>query len=200
MITFALTGGIGSGKSSVARLFAGWGVPVVDADRVARVVVDRGTRALAEIAAQFGPHVLTEHGELDRAALGRLVFSDPDALARLNAIVHPEIRRWVDAELSRLAQAGQNLACYEIPLLFETQQQHRYRPVVVVVADDATRIERIMSRDGLDHQAAVARLHAQLPLAEKARLADIVIANDGGFTELEHAAASALARVRAWQR
>src|SRR6187399_1923064 len=136
MITFALTGGIGSGKSSVARLFASWGVPRIDADQLARTAVLPGTSALARIVERFGPQLLTAQGELDRAQLGRIVFSDPVALAELNAIVHPAVQMLATSEMERLARLGTAWACYDVPLLFETGQEHKYRPTVVVTADD----------------------------------------------------------------
>jgi len=199
MITFALTGGIGSGKSSVARLFASWGVPRIDADQLARTAVLPGTSALARIVERFGPQLLTAQGELDRAQLGRIVFSDPVALAELNAIVHPAVQMLATSEMERLARLGTAWACYDVPLLFETGQEHKYRPTVVVTADDEVRTVRIMTRDGLDRAAAEARIAAQMPLSDKAKRADIVIVNNGSWAELEQAAELGLRQVKAFR-
>ena len=195
MITFGLTGGIASGKSTVARLFSEFGVPVIDADQMARRAVAVGSEALSAIAARFGSDVLDAQGQLDRAALGRLVFGHPARLAELNAIVHPEVARLVDRERTHLAALGHELACYDIPLLFETNQQHRYRPVVVVTAADEMRIARMMLRDGLDRAAAEARLASQMPLSEKVRGADVVIENNDDLAHLRIEARRALDEV-----
>lgn len=196
MITFALTGGIASGKSTVARLFAEWGVPVIDADRIARLVVMPQTPALSAIVARFGNEILTEDGSLNRQALGHIVFSDPQQLAALNAIVHPAVQHEVLLQRVKLQQQGVTLACYDVPLLFETGQTQHYRPIVVVTAHEELRIERMVARDGLDPEAARARLFAQIPLEQKVEQADIVIENNGTLTELHAAARDALERVR----
>lgn len=196
MITFALTGGIASGKSTVARLFAECGVPVIDADRIARLVVMPQTPAFSEIVARFGNGVLAEDGSLNRQALGHVVFSDPQQLAALNAIVHPAVQHEVLLQREKLQQQGVTLACYDVPLLFETGQTQHYRPVVVVTAHEELRIERMVARDGLDPEAARARLLAQIPLEQKVAHADIVIENNGTLTELHAAARDALERVR----
>ncbi len=198
MITFALTGGIGSGKTSVARIFSALGVAVIDADQLARAAVAPGTLALARIVELFGPQVLTATGELDRSKLGKIVFGDAAALGKLNALVHPVVQMLVTSEIERLSAEEAALACYDVPLLFETGQELKYRPVVVVVADDELRLERIMTRDGLARAAAQARLKSQMPLSDKARRADIVIANNGTWAELEREAELALNQVKAW--
>ncbi len=196
MITFGLTGGIASGKSTVARLFAQSGIPVVDADRVARRVVEPGSVALNAIVSEFGPEVLGRDGALDRSALGRIVFSDEKKRQRLNGIVHPEVKKLVVADLARLSIQGHELACYDVPLLFETNQDRLYRPVVVVTASDETRITRMVERDGLSREEAAARLASQMPLAEKVLRADVVIENEGDLESLHVAAQEALVRVR----
>lgn len=196
MITFALTGGIASGKSTVARLFAEWGVPVIDADRIARLVVMPQTPAFSAIVARFGNGILAEDGSLNRKALGHIVFSDPQKLAALNAIVHPAVQHEVLLQREKLRQQGVRLACYDVPLLFETGQTQQYRPIVVVTAHEELRVERMVARDGLDLEAARARLLTQMPLEQKVTQADIVIENNGTSTELVAAARDALQRVR----
>lgn len=175
--TFALTGGIGSGKSTVGARFAARGVPVVDADALARVVVAAGAPALADIVQAFGPEVLQKDGELDRKALARRVFSDQEARARLEAITHPRIRALALSQFAELSERGTALACYEVPLLFEAGLDREYGPVVVVTAPVSDQIARTMRRDELPRPHVEARLRAQLPLEQKARRADYVIDN-----------------------
>jgi dephospho-CoA kinase len=194
---FALTGGIGSGKSSVAEIFRDEGIPVIDADIVAREAVAPGSRGLREVAATFGPQVLTQKGELDRVRLGQLVFRIEDARRSLEAIIHPIVRGLVDQRIRALTAQGHDLICYEIPLLFETNQQEKYRPVVVVVTDVKTQLERVMKRDHLSQIDAQARIDAQISLDRKRELADICILNDSSRHELGRRALDALERVRA---
>lgn len=179
MRVFALTGGIGSGKSTVAAYWRSLGLPVVDADQLARRAVAPGQPALAEIARSFGYEVLNPDGTLNRSALAACVFGDADARARLNQLVHPEVRRLAQAAFVDLEQRGEPLACYEVPLLFETGQADAYRPVVLVSVSEATQIARTVARDGGDASAARARIESQLPLATKAQQADHVIDNEG---------------------
>ncbi len=189
-LVFALTGGIGSGKSTVARLWRDAGLALVDADSLAREVVAAGSAGLERVAHAFGPTVLTQNGELDRTALGQLVFRDSDARTKLEGLLHPLIRSAAEARFAALEQAGERLICYEIPLLFETGQAERFRPVIVVDASDALRVERVSQRDGLTAESALQRIAAQWPLAEKVKRADAVIDNGGS---LEHTAAQAAA-------
>ncbi len=178
-----LTGGIGSGKSTVARFFAEAGVPVVDADQVARDVVEPGTEGLAEVVSAFGPEVLDATGRLDRAALGRIVFSDADARARLEAILHPRIAQASMARFTELSSEGHPYVIYEAALLVENGTYRMMNALVVVTASEATQIERVRARDGLDEAEARARIAAQLPLAEKVRVADYVIENEGSLEQ-----------------
>jgi dephospho-CoA kinase len=179
---FGLTGGIGSGKSTVARRFAERGLPVIDADRLAREVVEPGTAGLREVEAAF-PGVSNDRGELDRQRLGSLVFADPEQRKRLNAILHPRIRELFQQRVRELEQRGEPLACYEVPLLFEVGLAEALRPVVVVAAPEIVQIARIVARDGIDAAAAAARIAAQLPLADKVKGADHVIDTSGTLTE-----------------
>ncbi len=179
MHVFALTGGIGSGKSTVAAHFRSLGLPVVDADRLARDVVEPGTEGLAEVVAAFGAEVVGADGRLDRARLASLVFSDVEARLRLESILHPRVRDAARGAFARLAESGARLACYEVPLLFETGQEEHYRPVVLVSAAPETQVERAVARDK-SHEAAIrARIAAQHPPEDKLRRADYVIHNDG---------------------
>ncbi len=177
-----LTGGIASGKSLVARFLREMGAHVIDADAVAREVVAPGTEALREIVRAFGASVVTEGGVLDRKALGALVFADPGARARLNAITHPRIRARIEEEIktARAARPGA-LIVVEAPLLLDVAQPEPFAPdgVVVVFADEATQIARLMARDGIPLEAAQQRLRAQRPLREKIPLATWVVDNSG---------------------
>ncbi|MBN1606419.1 MAG: dephospho-CoA kinase [Polyangiaceae bacterium] len=183
MHLFGLTGSIGSGKSVVAARFSTHGVPVVDADVLARQAVAPGSPALARIARMFGSCMIGTDGQLLRGRLAALVFADPDARARLEKIVHPAVRALAAQRLSDLEAAGEALVCYEVPLLFEVGLDATLRPVVVVRAAERTCIERVCRRDGVGAEEARARLKAQLPLAQKASRADFVIDNDGLLAE-----------------
>jgi len=180
---FGLTGGIGSGKSSVAERFAARGLPVVDADGLAREVVEPGTEGLAEIRARFGGEVVSSDGRLDRAALAARVFADPEARAALEAITHPRIAALAKQRLAELGARGEPLAAYMAPLFYERGLEAHYSPVVVVTTSEAQQIERAARRDGVSAQDVEARIRAQLPLAEKAARADYRIDNSGTLAE-----------------
>ncbi|HEX3775495.1 MAG TPA: dephospho-CoA kinase [Polyangiaceae bacterium] len=182
---FGLTGGIGSGKSTVARRLRERGLPVVNADELARVAVLPGSDALRQLIAHFGPKILDAEGGLDRAKLGRIVFADPEARRVLDAITHPVVRALARNHFAELAERGEPLACYEVPLLYEVGLEGTYRPVIVVNASDELRRARLTARDGLGIEQIEARIAAQLPLAEKVRRADYVIENDATVAELE---------------
>lgn len=179
MRVFALTGGIGSGKSTVATYWRSLGLPVIDADELARQAVAPSGPVLAHIVASFGREVLHADGSLNRAALAARVFQDPSARTQLNQLVHPEVRRLAHDRFAALDNAGAPLACYEVPLLFETGQAEAYRPVVLVSVSEATQLARTLARDGGDPAAARARIESQLPLASKAQQADYIIDNEG---------------------
>lgn len=187
MHVFGLTGGIGSGKSSVAALWRRRGLPVLDADELARAVVAPGSEALAELAQEFGADVLCA-GQLDRKELARRVFGHPERLRRLEAITHPRIMALRAARLAELAAAGEPLVCSEIPLLFEKGLEAQLRPVVVVSVPPHVQLERALRRDGATAAELEARIAAQLPLADKVARADYVIDNQGPPEALASAA------------
>ncbi len=191
-----LTGGIGTGKSTFAAALRELGAPVVDADRLAREAVRRGSPALARIAGEFGPEALGPDGELDRKRMADLVFADAAARARLEAIVHPEVRRLLSEETARLAAAGHDLAFYEVPLLYERGLEREVDCVVVVWAPVEAQRARLLGRDGLSPDQVEGRLAAQMPVDEKARRADVVVANDGDVARLRARAASLLRDLR----
>jgi dephospho-CoA kinase len=194
---FGLTGGIGSGKSTVAELLRGHGVPIVDADELAREAVAPGSAGLARVVEAFGPEVLAADGQLDRKALAGRVFQDPDARKRLNAITHPIVRRLSQERFAELEQQGHTLAGYDVPLLFEVGLDAVLTPVVVVAASEATQLARIAQRGGISAEDAAARIGAQLPLAEKKRRADYVLDNDGSLDELAAQVSALVAKLRA---
>ena len=194
---FGLTGGIGSGKSSVAALLRERGVPVVDADELAREAVAKGSQGLAEVVAAFGRQMLGPDGNLDRQQLGALVFSDAEARKRLNSITHPRVRLLSQQRFMELERQGIALAAYDVPLLFEVGLDAVLRPVVVVAASEAEQLERIQARDGLSAEAARARIRAQLPLAEKQQRADYVVDNDGPLSALPAKVDGLLSQLRA---
>jgi dephospho-CoA kinase len=178
MRVVGLTGGIGSGKSTVAALFKQQGAGIVDADQLAREVVEAGQPALEEIVETFGRDVLQPDGRLDRARLAATVFNDPAARARLEAITHPRIRqRMLEEVEDRRARSG--LLLLDIPLLYERPRLEAVEVVVVVWVDAATQLKRLLARGGLDEEAARARIEAQMPLDQKKALADHVIDNRG---------------------
>jgi dephospho-CoA kinase len=182
-----LTGGIGAGKSTVARLLSGHGAIVLDADLAARAVVEPGTEGLAEVVRAFGPEVLRADGSLDRAALASVVFADEERRTRLNAIVHPRVRAWM-AERAAAAPEG-SVVVQDIPLLVEGGLAPLFDLVVVVDADDDTRITRLVRDRGMAEQEARARIAAQAPREQRNAAADRLIDNSAGPEDLEKAVA-----------
>jgi dephospho-CoA kinase len=183
MLLVGLTGGIGSGKSTVARLLAARGAVILDADVFAREALARGTVGFDEAVSLFGPEVVEPSGDLDRAAIAARVFSDDVLRAELEAIVHPEVRRRI-AEGVAAEAGGHRVVVVDSPLLIETGTREAFAVVVVVTASESTRIARLIAR-GMDEADARARLAAQMPMEDKAAAADVVLGNDGTETELE---------------
>ena len=178
MIRAALTGGIATGKSYCLGRFASLGVPVIDADQLARDAVAPGTPGLRAVTERFGTHLIKPDGMLDRAALGGLVFSDRGARAALEAIIHPEVRQRIREWFAQLPH-DTRLAIADIPLLFETGQEHDFDRVIVSVCEPLEQVRRVMARDGLSEDEARKRLAAQWPIDEKAARAHYVIRTDG---------------------
>ncbi|MFE6762718.1 dephospho-CoA kinase [Streptomyces sp. NPDC057689] len=182
MLKVGLTGGIGAGKSEVSRLFVGHGAVLVDADRIAREVVEPGTPGLAAVVEEFGPGILTPEGTLDRPALGAIVFADPDRLAALNAIVHPLVRDR-SAELEKAA-GPDSVVVHDVPLLTENGLAPLYDLVVVVDAAPETQLDRLVRLRGMTEADARARMAAQATREQRRAVADLVIDNDGPVEEL----------------
>jgi dephospho-CoA kinase len=178
MRVLGLTGGIGSGKSMVAQMFATLGAVVIDADQLAREAVEPGQPALQEIAATFGPDVLLPDGRLDRSKLAGIIFADPAERAKLDAITHPPIRTRMD-ELIKAQRSGPGVLIVDIPLLYENKRTSSVEKVIVVWVDPQTQLQRIRQRDTLSAAAARQRIAAQMPLDAKRARADHVIDNSG---------------------
>jgi len=192
-LRIGLTGGIASGKSTVARLFAARGVPVIDTDQIARDVVEPGQPALAAVVVAFGADILAADGHLDRPALRRMVFADPEARRRLETILHPAIR----TELAqRSAAAGGPYQVWVIPLLVEGGRLDRVDRVLVVDCAEETQVARLMARDGETADSARAILAAQVDRARRLAAADDIILNDGNEAALEPQVAALDARYR----
>ncbi len=197
MLSVAVTGNIASGKSSLLRVWARAGVPVISADDLARAVVEPGTAGLREVVRVFGDEVLEPDGQLDRGRLRDLVFRDDDARRRLESILHPRIRDLREAWLREQGRRGVELVAAEIPLLFETGYAPRVDVTIVVDAPPAVRLERLVRLRGLDAEEAARIMSTQANAGDTRALADHVIPNDGTPAEFEQRALELLARLRA---
>ena len=198
MLRVGLTGGIGSGKSEVARRLADLGAVVIDADKGAREVVEPGTPGLARIAEAFGPGVLLADGSLDRAGLAAIVFQDPSALATLNSITHPLIREWVserEADALRVAGPGAVIV-HDVPLLAEGLRTAEFDVVVVVDVPPELQLERLTSRRGMSADQAAARMAAQATRQQRLAIAGIVIDNSGPLEALDKRVAEVWGQLR----
>ena len=186
MEVYGLTGGIGSGKSTVAEMLEDYGIPVVSADELSRMVVAPGSRGLADVVEAFGSEVLDDRGELDRKKMGQIVFTTPERRRQLEAILHPRIRERYEQVLDAIEKAGHQVMVYEVPLLFEKKldQQDEMKAVILVTATTDTRMARVKSRDTLTTDEVLARMRAQMPEAEKRARADYIVHNDGDLDDL----------------
>ncbi|WP_405502373.1 dephospho-CoA kinase [Streptomyces niveus] len=183
MLKVGLTGGIGAGKSEVSRLLVSYGAVLVDADKIAREVVEPGTPGLDAVVDAFGPGVLTADGRLDRPKLGALVFADDDKRATLNAIVHPLVRaRSVELES---AAGEEDIVVHDVPLLVESELTGLYDMVVVVDASPGTQLDRLVRLRGMAESEARSRMAAQATRERRTAAADVVIDNDGPLEKLE---------------
>ena len=192
MHVFGITGGIASGKSTVSARFRARGLPVIDADQLARDAVAKGSPGLAAVVEAFGPGVLAPDGSLDRKALAAIVFADEAKRRVLNGLVHPRVAMLGALATQELAAKGEPLAAYEAALLVENGLAEAFRPLVVVAASEATQLARTKHRDGATDDEALARIRAQMPLATKIAAADVVLDNDGTEAELLRRADEAL--------
>lgn len=179
MIILGLTGGIASGKSTVSQMLAGLGADIIDADHIAREVVEPGQKAWVQIVECFGEDILRTDGTIDRKKLGACVFADPQKREKLEAITHPEIRIRIREKLDKLRRAGRGVAVLDIPLLIEVGWTDMVQRLWLVYTDRAIQMERVMRRDKLTTAEARQRLAAQMPLADKKKYADVIIDNSG---------------------
>ena len=180
-----LTGGIASGKSTVAKILQSLGAAIVNADDLAREVVEPGHEAWKEIVASFGADILQSDQTLDRQKLRTLIFNQPEARKRLESIIHPRVRALAEERIRDYAAAGYPVAIYEVPLLFEGNLQEWLRPVILVACDVETQTARLQKRDHLTAADAEKHIAAQMSLKDKRRLADYVIENNGSLEDLE---------------
>lgn len=194
MRVIGLTGGIASGKSTVSRILRDLGAPVIDADAIVHELQGPGTPVTAAIAREFGPALLRPDGTLDRAALGQVIFADPERRRRLEAIVHPAVRQRMDEELERCRREGRPAAVLDVPLLIEGELYRTVDEVWLVYVDRETERSRLMNRNGYTAEEADRRIAAQMDLDAKRSYAHVILDNRGGLSELE-------SQVRvAWER
>lgn len=195
VVRVGLTGGVASGKSTVSKILEELGAVIIDADVLAREVVARGTPGLDKVVAEFGPELLTPGGELDRAAMGRLVFADEDARRRLEAIVHPLVyERIVEME----AAAGpDDVVVHDIPLLAESGRADTFDAVIVVDADPELQVERMMTERGWTREEAEARMLAQASREDRLAIATHVIDNSGSLDDLRRRVEEVFAELEA---
>lgn len=189
-LILGLTGGIATGKSTVAAVFAELGAVIVSADQLAREAVAPGSPTLQALVSAFGPEILDAAGGLDRTVLARVVFADPAARQQLNALIHPAIGRLAEARLQALRDRKVPLVIYEAPLLFEAGAERRVDRILTVIVDAETQRARLADRDRLPGEEIEARISAQWPQAEKVARADYVIDNSGTSAETRQQAAA----------
>lgn len=199
MLVIGLTGGIGSGKSTVCALLAERGAVVIDTDLIAREVVEPGQPAHGAVLERFGPGVVDATGRIDRPALAEMVFADPSALADLNAIVHPAVRAAVGTRLEEEA-ATDHVVVVDVPLLVESASPYPLDAVLVVDCPEELAVARLVARRGMEEADARRRVAAQASRSERVARADFVILNDGSLTDLESKVAQAWSWIRSLPR
>lgn len=180
-----LTGSIATGKSTVANRFKEHGIPVVDADLIARQVVEPGSETLQKIAQAFGESALHADGTMNREEIGRQIFGNEEKRALLNGIIHPAIRKEMLRQKDHHLANGKKIVILDIPLLFESKLEHFVEQILVVATSREIQKQRLMARNGLTEQEAMERMNSQLSIDDKAKWADEVIRNDGTLEELE---------------
>jgi len=184
MKVIGLTGGIGSGKSTVSRFLAELGAVILDADKVGHEAFKPGTELWREVVAAFGRQILTPNGDINREKMGEIVFGNPESLARLNQIMHPRMYEIVKAQLEKFRGRGVKVVVLEAPLLIEAGWTSLVDEVWVTVAAEATVLSRLQEQEGLSREQSLARIHSQLSSEERIRQADVVINTDCDLDEL----------------
>ena len=179
-----LTGGIGTGKSTVSRMLRELGATVIDADEATRAVQARGTDGLRRLVEEFGPDILTSNGDLDRPRLAAIAFKDPDARQRLNAIVHPLVRAWMAERQGEAMERGDPVVVLDIPLLYEARGDGAFETVVLVYAPEDLQVRRLVEQRRMTEEEVRDRIAAQMPIEEKRRRAQHVIDNTGTREQL----------------
>lgn len=182
-LIIGLTGGIASGKSTVSTMFSSLDIPVVDADKISREVVEPGEDAYQEIRNVFGEDIIKEDQSIDRKKLGAIIFADEDKRKQLNGIVHPAVRKEMLRQRDDFAHKGEKCIVLDIPLLFEGNLSRIVDKTIVVSVDRDVQLNRLMERDQSTKEKAIQRIQSQLPISEKVKLADAVIDNNGTKTE-----------------
>lgn len=180
-----LTGGIASGKSTVANLIRSKGYTIIDADVEARLAVERGEPAYNEIVAFFGKEILLDDQQINRAKLGEIIFNDEEKRQKLNSIVHPDVRRRMLNKREEAMHKGEKLIIMDIPLLFESKLTGMVEKVLLVYVDEQTQLQRLMERNQFTEEEALARIRSQMPLKDKVPLSDAIINNNGSIEETE---------------
>ncbi|SCB73940.1 dephospho-CoA kinase [Weissella bombi] len=183
MFKLGLTGGIATGKSTISTYLSSKNIPILDADKIARQVVEPGTPGLAEIVQYFGDDILQDDQTLNRKALGQIVFNDEQALQKLNEITHPRIQQMMMDQVAVLAKSNTPLVILDIPLLLENHNEAGADAVMLVTIPKTLQLERLMNRNHLTQAEAESRIAAQMPLAEKEQLADYIIDNSGSVAD-----------------
>ncbi|KRF59482.1 dephospho-CoA kinase [Bacillus sp. Soil768D1] len=178
-----ITGGIASGKSSVSLYIQELGFTIVDADVASRAVVEPGEEAYHQVVKAFGEDILLVDGNIDRVKLGSIIFHDQEKRLLLNSIVHPAVRNWMRLKTEKALAAGEETVFMDIPLLFESKLTFMVEKTLLVYVDECVQLERLMNRNGLSETDALARIHSQMPLADKKVLADAVIDNNRNLEE-----------------
>lgn len=180
---FGLTGSIASGKSTVSNFLKELNVPIVDADVIAKEVVEIGQPAYKKIVEAFGSEILLDSGEINRPLLGSIIFNNKEKRLQLNEVVHPEVRREMKEQADRYIKQGEPLVILDIPLLYEGNSIELVEKVIVVTVSEENQLKRLMNRNGLSKEDALLRIASQIPVKEKAARADYVINNNGDFED-----------------
>ena len=196
MIVWGLTGGIATGKSTVSKMLEDEGIPVFDADKIAREIVEPDQAGWKQIVAAFGEGILAPDRTLDRAKLAQKVFSDPAARRTLETITHPRIRETIGERVMNAAASGKELAFVDAALMIETGWSNDFAGVVVVDCPPEMQLERLTKRDSLTDEAAKRRIAAQMPLDEKRKAATFVVTNDGSMVKTRRQVSELLAKIK----